>query len=68
MVYVHVEVNNFQLRNNYSSAISETIGLEVVLKNPLKIPLNLTNLMLLWEFTPEGHAGSISNEVSNSKS
>ena len=44
--------------------VSETVGVEVVLKNPLKIPLNLTNLLLLWTFTPENQQESISNEVS----
>ena len=46
------------------SALSETVGVEVVLKNPLKIPLNLTDLLLLWEFNPEDNTDSISNEVS----
>ena len=45
------------------SAVSETVGVEVVLKNPLKIPLNLTDLLLLWKFKPEDNADSISNEV-----
>ena len=44
--------------------VSETVGVEVVLKNPLKIPLNLTNLLLLWTFIPENQQESISNEVS----
>lgn len=44
--------------------VKETVGVEVVLKNPLKIPLNLTNLLLLWEFTPEGQEDSVSNEFS----
>ena len=32
---------------------SETIGVEVVLENELKIPLTLSNLSLLWTFLPE---------------
>lgn len=51
----------FRLCN--SSAVSETVGVEVVLKNPLKIPLNLTDLLLLWKFTPADNADIISNEV-----
>ena len=49
----------------FGSTVPETVGVEVVLKNPLKIPLNLTNLLLLWEFTPEDNTASISNEVSS---
>jgi len=49
----------------FYSILSETVGVEVVLKNPLKIPLNLANLLLLWEFTPEDNTDSISNEVSS---
>lgn len=45
--------------------VRETVGVEVVLKNPLKIPLNLTNLLLLWTFTPENQQESISNEFSS---
>lgn len=44
--------------------VRETVGVEVVLKNPLKIPLNLADLLLLWEFTPEDNTDSISNEFS----
>ncbi|XP_015778661.1 PREDICTED: trafficking protein particle complex subunit 8-like [Acropora digitifera] len=44
--------------------VKETVGVEVFLKNPLKIPLNLTNLLLLWKFTPKDQATSVSNEVS----
>ncbi|KAL9976241.1 hypothetical protein ACROYT_G013513 [Oculina patagonica] len=44
--------------------VGETVGVEVVLKNPLKIPLNLTDLLLLWKFTPKDNADSISNEFS----
>ena len=65
-MWCSVQVFSFQLCCYYS--ISETVGVEVVLKNPLKIPLNLTNLLLLWEFTPEGQEDSVSNEVSDSKS
>ena len=66
-MWCSVRVFSFQLCCYYF-AISETVGVEVVLKNPLKIPLNLTNLLLLWEFTPEGQEDSVSNEVSESKS
>lgn len=66
-MWCSVQVFSFQLCCYYF-AISETVGVEVVLKNPLKIPLNLTNLLLLWEFTPEGQEDSVSNEVSESKS
>lgn len=44
----------------------ETVGVEVILKNPLKIPLNLTNLLLLWKFTPKDQTTSLSNEVGTS--
>lgn len=44
--------------------VKETVGVEVFLKNPLKIPLNLTNILLLWKFTPKDQATSVSNEVS----
>lgn len=47
-------------------AFPETVGVEVFLKNPLKIPLNLTNLLLLWEFTPKDQSTSLSNEVCTS--
>ena len=33
------------------------------MENPLKIPLNLTNLLLLWKFTAKDQTTSISNEV-----
>ncbi|XP_031564684.1 trafficking protein particle complex subunit 8-like [Actinia tenebrosa] len=42
--------------------INETVAIEVVFYNPLKIPLNLTNLMLLWEFTPQDKDSSVVNE------
>lgn len=45
----------------------ETVGVEVFLKNPLKIPLNLTNILLLWKFTPKDQATSVSNEVGTSE-
>lgn len=45
----------------------ETVGVEVFLKNPLKIPLNLTNLLLLWKFTSKDQATSVSNEVGTSE-
>lgn len=48
-------------------AFPETVGVEVFLKNPLKIPLNLTNLLLLWKFTPKDQATSVSNEVGTSE-
>lgn len=44
--------------------VKESVGVEVVMENPLKIPLNLTNLLLLWKFTAKDQTTSISNEVS----
>ena len=32
----------------------EPVGVEVVFRNPLKVPLNLSNLSLLWKFIPDG--------------
>jgi len=58
-------MNILQVHGNLYPILSETVGVEVVLKNPLKIPLNLANLLLLWEFTSESNTDSISNEVSS---
>ncbi|XP_028410002.1 trafficking protein particle complex subunit 8-like [Dendronephthya gigantea] len=43
--------------NNVSqprSIVNETIGVEVMLENELRIPLTLSNMTLLWTFIPEG--------------
>ncbi|KAK2556882.1 Trafficking protein particle complex subunit 8 [Acropora cervicornis] len=53
-----------QSKHQNERLLDETVGVEVFLKNPLKIPLNLTNLLLLWKFTPRDQATSVSNEVS----
>jgi len=43
----------------------ETISLEVVFVNPLKIPLNLLDLHLLWEFTPSTSNDKENTTISN---
>ena len=44
---------------------TETFSLEVVFVNPLRIPLNLLDLHLLWEFTPSTIIGQDNITVSN---
>ena len=54
--------------NLFSTFISfaETFIAEVIFHNPLKIPLNLLKLHLIWEFIPDtkDNAPVISNKVS----
>uniref|UniRef100_A0A7M5V1Y5 Trafficking protein particle complex subunit 8 n=2 Tax=Clytia hemisphaerica TaxID=252671 RepID=A0A7M5V1Y5_9CNID len=40
-------------KNPATVACKESFAFEIVFRNPLKIPLNLLNLTLLWQFTPD---------------
>lgn len=43
----------------------EVLSVEIVFVNPLKIPLNLLDLHLLWEFTPKDLNGQNGDTMSN---
>ncbi|KAM4688318.1 trafficking protein particle complex subunit 8 isoform 2-T3 [Discoglossus pictus] len=53
------------------AVVKEPITVEVSFKNPLKVPLLLTDLSLLWKFQPkdfsEKHNGEVKEPVSNEK-
>lgn len=44
------------------AVLQEPIVVEVVLRNPLKVALSLSELTLLWRFTPDGEDAVLSNE------
>ncbi|XP_075440849.1 trafficking protein particle complex subunit 8 isoform X3 [Ascaphus truei] len=53
------------------AVVQEPVTVEVSFKNPLKIPLLLTDLSLLWKFQPkdfsEKHNGEVKEPISNEK-
>ncbi|NP_001085189.1 uncharacterized protein LOC432274 [Xenopus laevis] len=53
------------------SVVEEPITVEVSFKNPLKVPLLLTDLSLLWKFQPkdfsEKHNGEVKEAISNER-
>eukprot|EP00795_Rhopilema_esculentum_P001366 gene1366-15771_t len=53
--------------NSYRPAciVGEICSLEIVFVNPLRIPLNLLGLHLLWEFTPDEPVRKEESKISN---
>uniref|UniRef100_A0A4X1VKN5 Trafficking protein particle complex subunit 8 n=1 Tax=Sus scrofa TaxID=9823 RepID=A0A4X1VKN5_PIG len=45
------------------AVVEEPITVEVAFRNPLKVPLLLTDLSLLWKFQPKGVSGEDNEEV-----
>lgn len=52
------------------SVVGEIIIIELQVRNPLTVPLILTNIFLLWNFIPKsnGQGNTMTNEISLSKS
>ena len=48
---------------NLGLSFIEPITVEVAFRNPLKVPLLLTDLSLLWKFQPKGVSGEDNEEV-----
>ncbi|XP_048577205.1 trafficking protein particle complex subunit 8 isoform X2 [Nematostella vectensis] len=67
--FFRTHVSRLCSRTNNSAkppcVVKECVAVEVVFMNPLKIPLNLTNLKLLWTFTPSSGSDQVSNEFTS---
>ena len=48
---------------NLGISFIEPITVEVAFRNPLKVPLLLTDLSLLWKFQPKDFSGKNNEEV-----
>lgn len=48
---------------NLGLSFVEPITVEVAFRNPLKVPLLLTDLSLLWKFQPKDSSGKDNEEV-----
>nr|KAF6331240.1 trafficking protein particle complex 8 [Myotis myotis] len=57
-------LNSFSDNSRFPLAVvEEPITVEVAFRNPLKVPLLLTNLSLLWKFQPKDCSGKNDEEV-----
>ncbi|XP_037661646.1 trafficking protein particle complex subunit 8 isoform X2 [Choloepus didactylus] len=57
-------LNNFSDNSRFPLAVvEEPVTVEVAFRNPLKVPLLLTDLSLLWKFQPKGICGKDNEEV-----
>ncbi|XP_036275711.1 trafficking protein particle complex subunit 8 isoform X5 [Pipistrellus kuhlii] len=57
-------LNSFSDNSRFPLAVvEEPITVEVAFRNPLKVPLLLTNLSLLWKFQPKDSSGKNDEEV-----
>ena len=48
---------------NLGLSFIEPVTVEVAFRNPLKVPLLLTDLSLLWKFQPKDVSGKENEEV-----
>jgi len=52
-------------KNNPLISVDESFAVELEFSNPLKMPLNLLNLTILWEFSTIASDGSLNAVISN---